>query len=166
MDAPEAGWWLVSVASRKAARVDIGELISAIGATGAPPAANLAPQAWLPDRTVLTKGFGSGGIAIGKTKPSLCSNRLEGKLAKLAAPVTELRWFSVSTGSIVFSGGEQIGSLEGIPLDLNSGKLLGRHAGSAKEIPVDTAVCRCRATAIYSHLRHSAPRALHRMYLH
>ena len=123
--APEFAWWLVSISSHKAVRLDISAQMAALGAPGPPPAANFAPQAWLPDGTIVAKAFSSGGIAIWTTKLNVDANRLEGKPARLALPVTEPRWISVSHKTVLFSGGEEIAGLQVIPFDLENAKLLG-----------------------------------------
>jgi Tol biopolymer transport system component len=123
--APEFSWWLVSISARKAARIDLTSQLAALGAPGPLPAANFAPQAWLPDGTILAKGFSSGGIAIWATKLNVRANRLEGKPTKLAFPVTEPRWLSISGHTVMFSGGEQIAGLQVIPFDFQNARPLG-----------------------------------------
>jgi hypothetical protein len=125
MESPEFAWWLVSVSSRNALRIDLTAQLAALGAPGPPPAANFAPQAWLADGTILAKGFSSGGIAIWAAKLNVLASRLEGRPAKLAVPVTEPRWLSVSGNTILFSGGEQIAGLQVIPFDFDNAKVLG-----------------------------------------
>jgi len=124
-EAPEFAWWLVTVSSRQAVRIDLTSQLAALGVPGPSPAANFAPQAWLSDGTILAKGFSSGGITIWAANLNVHTNRLEGRPAKLASPVTEPRWFSVSNNTIVFSGGEQIASLQVIPFDFENAKALG-----------------------------------------
>jgi hypothetical protein len=125
MESPELGWWLVSVSSREAVRIDLTQQVAASGLPGPPPAANFAPQAWLADGTVLTKRFGPDGIAIWAAKLNVRAKRLDGRPAKLAAPVTEARWLSVSGNTILFSGGEQIAGLQVIPFDFENARPLG-----------------------------------------
>jgi len=125
VQAAEFSWWLVSISARKAARIDLTSQMTALGAPGPLPAANFAPQAWLADGTILAKGFTSGGIAIWATKLNVHANRLEGKPTKLAFPVTEPRWLSISGHTILFSGGEQIVGLQVIPFDFRSARPLG-----------------------------------------
>ena len=112
-------WWLVDVASRTATLTRAIEEMMAAGFS-APGLAGLGPQAWLPDGTVLTKGFGSQAIGIWSVKLDPESGHLRGRPARLLAPLTELRWFSVAGSRILFDGGELLGGLDVIPFDLDS----------------------------------------------
>lgn len=118
------GWWLVDVASRSARQT--GAVADMMNAGYPQPAlAGLAPQAWLPDGTVLTKGFGSGAIGIWAVKLDPKSGRVLRRPAKLLAPLTEARWFSIAGSRVVLNGGEIFGGLNITQFDLDAASPLG-----------------------------------------
>jgi len=98
--------WLVDVSARAALLTPATEEMMAAGFTAAPVLAGLAPQAWLSDGTVLTKGFDSGAIGIWAVGFDPRSRHIRGKPTRVPAPVTELRWFSIAGTKIVFDGGD------------------------------------------------------------
>jgi Tol biopolymer transport system component len=121
-------WWLIDVASRVARQTGaVGEMMGA--GYPQPVLAGIAPQAWLLDGIVLTKGFGSRAIGIWAVKLDPKSGRLREKPLKLLAPLTELRWFSVAGNRILFNGGETLGGLDVIPFDLDAAHPLA-HSSS------------------------------------
>jgi len=127
-------WWLIDVAARAARQTPaITDMMSA--GYPQPVLAGIAPQAWLRDGTVLTKGFGSGAIGIWAVKLDPMSGRLREKPLKLLAPPTEVRWFSIAGARLLFSGGETLGGLDVIPFDLDAARPLGQSSSFRRNNP-------------------------------
>ncbi len=128
-------WWLVNMASRTATQTVAIEEMLAAGFVAPPVLGGLAPQAWLPDGTVLTKGFGSDAIGIWSVKLDPRSGHLLGRPTKLPAPLTELRWFSVAGRRILFDGGEILGGLDAIPFNLDTALTLAPSRAFRRDNP-------------------------------
>jgi Tol biopolymer transport system component len=129
------GWWLVNATSHVAVLTKAIEEMTATGLTTPPLLAGLAPQAWLPDGTVLTKGFGSGDIGIWSVRLNADSGRIEGRPAILSAPLAELRWFSVAGSRVLFDGGDLLSGLDVVPFDLDNARALGPGKGFRRNNP-------------------------------
>lgn len=119
-------WWLLSLTSRAAVRTDCAARLASV-ATGSAtpfPLANLAPQAWLEDGTVLTKAFGPKAVSIWTAKLSPETRTLTTRPVPLTTPVHETRWLSTFGRRIVFGGGDAGGGLTSVPFDLVHGRQL------------------------------------------
>jgi len=113
------------VSRRAASLTPATEEMIAAGFTTAPLLAGLAPQAWLADGTVLTKGFDSRAIGIWAVGFDPRSRHIRGKPSRVQSPLTELRWFSVAGTKILFDGGDLLSGLDMVPIDLNQARQLG-----------------------------------------